>query len=247
MPTAPNPRESAAAGASGAGGTRDRILDVAEALFASRGYAGAAIRDIAREAQLTPASLYNHFAGKQALYEAVLERGVRPLIELLGGLPELDDTAEGTRKIIHTIMLHLATRPHLPGLVQQEAITGGTALASLARTWIRPMIEHGLLRMKDDPRTGWSEEDHPRVIFAWMNLVFGYFAMAPLMREVLDEDPLAPAQLERQTAFLTRLAMPVMSATDPVETDRGPRSPSNPSTPPGPPASADGTGGRSTP
>ena len=56
--------------------TRERILDVAEALFAERGLAGTAVRDIAREAGLTAPSLYNHFDGKHALYEAVLVRGV---------------------------------------------------------------------------------------------------------------------------------------------------------------------------
>ena len=55
--------------------TRDRILDTAEALFAERGFAGTAVRDIAAAVGLTAASLYNHFAGKEALYAAVLERG----------------------------------------------------------------------------------------------------------------------------------------------------------------------------
>ena len=62
--------------------TPERLLDVAERLFAEKGYAGTAVRDIARAAGLTAPSLYNHFDGKQALYEAVLARGVQPLVEL---------------------------------------------------------------------------------------------------------------------------------------------------------------------
>ena len=65
--------------------TRERILDVAEALFAERGLAGTAVRDIARRAGLTAPSLYNHFDGKQALYEAVLSRGVQPLFAIIAG------------------------------------------------------------------------------------------------------------------------------------------------------------------
>jgi AcrR family transcriptional regulator len=41
--------------------TADRILDAAEALFAERGLAGTAVRDIAARTGLNPASLYNHF------------------------------------------------------------------------------------------------------------------------------------------------------------------------------------------
>ena len=71
--------------------TRDRILDAAEILFAERGLAGTAVRDIASEVGLNPASLYNHFPSKLALYEAVLERGVRPLLEVLHDTTAADD------------------------------------------------------------------------------------------------------------------------------------------------------------
>ena len=66
--------------------TREVILDAAERLFSAHGVDGVAVRDLARELQLTPSSLYNHFPGKQALYEAVLERGLRPIVELVAGI-----------------------------------------------------------------------------------------------------------------------------------------------------------------
>ena len=63
--------------------TRDVILDTAERLFAVRGVDGVAVRDLAREMDLTAPSLYNHFPSKQALYDAVLERGLHPIVDLL--------------------------------------------------------------------------------------------------------------------------------------------------------------------
>ena len=54
--------------------TAQRILDVAENLFAQQGYEGTSLRQIAQGAALTEPALYNHFSGKQALYEAVLHR-----------------------------------------------------------------------------------------------------------------------------------------------------------------------------
>jgi TetR/AcrR family transcriptional regulator len=193
--------------------TRERILDVAEALFAARGFAGTAVRDIAREAELTPASLYNHFDGKQALYEAVLERGVRPLFAVLEAFAARPQTELSAGDIIDEIMSHLAARPHLPALVQQETITGGEALVRLARGWIAPLVETALLGMKAQPNQSvWREDEYPHFIFAWLHLVFGYFALAPLMREVTGEDALAPESLARQTAFLRKLADLIMSA-----------------------------------
>src|SRR2546428_12693361 len=67
--------------------TREATLDAAERLFSARGVDGVAVRDLAREMGLTPSSLYNHFSGKQALYEAVLERGLRPIVDLVAAAP----------------------------------------------------------------------------------------------------------------------------------------------------------------
>ena len=51
------------------------------------------MRDIARSVSLNPGSLYNHFSSKQVLYEAVLERGLRPMFDLLDDLARSDSIA----------------------------------------------------------------------------------------------------------------------------------------------------------
>jgi len=191
--------------------TRQRILDCAEVLFAERGLAGTAVRDIARACDLTAASLYNHFDGKQALYEAVLERGVRPLMDLLETLTA-DRVDDGGDDVIGAIMAHLGRHPRLPRLIQHEALTGGAYLSKLGRSWMRPLIEQGVAVMKAEPRSAWSEEEHPLVISAWMHLIFGHFTMAPMLGVVFDEDPLSPENLARQTRFLRKLALVMMQA-----------------------------------
>lgn len=54
--------------------SRDKILDVAEALFARRGFAGVGMREVAEVAGLGKSSLFHHFRSKAQLYLAVLER-----------------------------------------------------------------------------------------------------------------------------------------------------------------------------
>lgn len=54
------------------GTTRGRILDAGLDLFARHGFAGTSMRMLARAAGLRESSLYNHFAGKDDLYQAVL-------------------------------------------------------------------------------------------------------------------------------------------------------------------------------
>jgi AcrR family transcriptional regulator len=201
--------------ATGTAATRERILDAAEALFAQNGLAGTAVRDIARDVGLTAASLYNHFAGKQDLYEAVLDRGVRPLIAMMQEVPGQSQTMEARVALIDAIMKHLGKRPHLPRLIHHEVISGGAYLHKLGRTWLRPLIAQGITEMKREEEPNWSEDEYPLVITAWLNLVFGHFTMAPMLGVVFDSDPLAPDAIERQTRFLQKLAR-IMASGDPA-------------------------------
>jgi AcrR family transcriptional regulator len=53
--------------------TRQRILDVARALFSEGGYLGVSMSEIAKCVGVTKGALYHHFEGKDAIYGAVLE------------------------------------------------------------------------------------------------------------------------------------------------------------------------------
>lgn len=53
---------------------RERLLDAAEELFYDRGIAATGVDAILRRAQVAPATLYAHFAGKDHLVAAYLER-----------------------------------------------------------------------------------------------------------------------------------------------------------------------------
>jgi TetR/AcrR family transcriptional regulator, cholesterol catabolism regulator len=53
------------------------LLDAAAALFGSKGYHAATMRDLAAMAAVTPAAIYFHFATKQDLLQAVYEEGIR--------------------------------------------------------------------------------------------------------------------------------------------------------------------------
>lgn len=55
-----------------ASNTKERILLQSTLLFAKQGYVSVSMRDLAKEIGLKPASLYNHFASKEELWNAVM-------------------------------------------------------------------------------------------------------------------------------------------------------------------------------
>ena len=59
--------------------TRQRILNVAEHMFAEQGFAGSSLRRIIGAAEVNLAAVHYHFKSKEALLEAVLIRRVGPL------------------------------------------------------------------------------------------------------------------------------------------------------------------------
>jgi AcrR family transcriptional regulator len=59
--------------------TRQRILNVAEHMFAEQGFAGSSLRGIIGAAEVNLAAIHYHFKSKEALLEAVLIRRIGPL------------------------------------------------------------------------------------------------------------------------------------------------------------------------
>jgi AcrR family transcriptional regulator len=54
--------------------TKRALVEVARELFTEQGYAGTSLDAIVAGADVTKGALYHHFAGKQALFEAVFEK-----------------------------------------------------------------------------------------------------------------------------------------------------------------------------
>jgi AcrR family transcriptional regulator len=75
--------------------TKQRILDVAESLFAEHGFAGTSLRRIIADAGVNLAAVHYHFRSKESLLEAVIVRRTAPLNEeRLRLLDEVENEAE---------------------------------------------------------------------------------------------------------------------------------------------------------
>ncbi len=79
--------------------TKQRILDVAEELFAKDGYHNTSLRAITTKAEANLAAVNYHFGSKEALMTAVIERRLGPLNALRQKrLEEVSDLAKKERR-----------------------------------------------------------------------------------------------------------------------------------------------------
>jgi len=71
-----------------AGDVKERILDAAQRVFLERGFQGASIDEIAELAPASKPTIYAHFPGKEALFNAVVARVINSLTDFEGYAPE---------------------------------------------------------------------------------------------------------------------------------------------------------------
>ena len=196
--------------------TSEQILDAAEEVFAEKGFEGATLRDIALRVGIRIPSLYNHFPSKDALYGAVLERGIGPVLLALGSAPEHGaDGAVDPAELVDQMMQLLSRRPNLPRLVLHETLAGGSHLSGLLHQWVRPTLERAQKVVEEGPAASrWEADQLPNLLLAMYHVVVGYFAIAPLYRDIRDVDLLSKEALERQTRFLRKLVGELFAAPE---------------------------------
>jgi AcrR family transcriptional regulator len=224
VPTAAVHRRAREAGADGDGPasqpTRALILDTAERLFAARGVDGIAVRDLAREMGITASSLYNHFPGKQALYDAVLERGLRPIVELVAAAWQADVMRpDQVHLSLDRLTAHLARHPHLARLLQRALLEDTGTLQVLLQRWLSSLYKEGMAVIRKAARqAGWDAEEVPHLGVALFGMIFAYFTNAGGLQRfgTWGDDPLSPRALAVQRRFLERAVYRLLGPRPPA-------------------------------
>lgn len=195
--------------------TAARILDVAEDLFAVRGYDGTSLRQIADGAGIKQPGLYNHFAGKQALYEAVLFRALNPIAEALS---QHMDTASSLREYtdLPAIVTDLLRdHPQMAALFQR-AIQGDSESVGnqLVYAWLEKLFDQGMRSLvafgeATSPDTGKQSEQARATLainlIAMFNLTTGYFLSQRAFASLAEGDLLDPENIARQKSLLHKV------------------------------------------
>jgi AcrR family transcriptional regulator len=143
--------------------TIEQVLDIAVEVMAEQGVAGLTLGEVARRMGIRPPSLYGYFDGKNALYDALFERGWRDLLATMRAV----DAASDGRDLVADLLAsesafvrwaveHPAYAPLMfwrpvPGFVPSErAYAPATELERMAREFLVVLRSAGLLRPDAD-------------------------------------------------------------------------------------------------
>ncbi len=136
---------------------RERIVAAATGLIAGRGYADAPIDAIARDAGVSPPVLYDHFASKLALYEAVLDSHFANLRAIWGArFPAAELSAESVAASFDAWFAYVEANPDAARILFREpADADAAAIHRAVSERSRALVLQPLLGMSASaPLTG---------------------------------------------------------------------------------------------
>jgi AcrR family transcriptional regulator len=171
-----------------------RILSAAEALFLDRTYADVTLDDVARAADVTKGAIYHHFAGKEQLYAAMLERDFAEKREAFSAALRLDGTAR--RRLVHltrTFLALPAQKRRLIGLLRRDINTFRDPLRSmLVQAYQHALTEIVEEILRDGVEAGEIVPVDPRLL-AWQFVATVELLLTPYATErfATDADKLA--------------------------------------------------------
>jgi TetR/AcrR family transcriptional regulator len=187
------------------------ILQAAVREFAREGIAGARTDSIARAAKVNKALLYYYYRDKDTLYGAALDHVFQQRLDLL--LPVLQENIPPGEKILRyasVLFDYFAQHPAHREMVQREILVlpRHSHMKRVMKRYFKPLYE-GLLKVLEEGIAAgvFRPVDPMQFILSMGAVIVQYFASAPFMRLMEQQDPLSPERLAvRRAAVLDFIA-----------------------------------------
>ena len=186
---------------------RASVLDAALACFVRQGIGATSLRDIAREAGVTPALLHYYFGDKPQLQAAVVEERVMPVMAMLREPLQQagDDVAALIAGFVGGVGKMAIAHPWLPPLWVREVLCEGGALRDVMFRRVGPVIPNMMAaRFAAAQARGEIQPDlDPRLLMvSLVGLTLFPIAGAPIWRQLFEADDLDIETLRKHTLAL---------------------------------------------
>ena len=130
--------------------TRQRLLDIAEQLFAERGFYGVSIAAIASEVGFTKQGLLHYFNSKEKLYGAIVQRISDDFQDhQREALQASEDPAERLEKFYAALAEPTETNVQRTRLLMRELLDNNERAAKAENWYLRPFLDRLISMVKD--------------------------------------------------------------------------------------------------
>jgi TetR/AcrR family transcriptional regulator len=181
--------------------TRDRVLQVAQTLFAERGYRGTSLRDIAKRIGIKAPSLLHHFPSKQQLYLAVLDRMFESLEDAANAIAwGRESRQERMRQAVSDAIDFIASHSDFMRIMWKEMADESGIGRQVLKRRIPPLTSTAVNFIFLGQRDGEFRTEIDPLHFMWSlnSITIGYFTTAAMIRRLWNRNLLEPAMIERR-------------------------------------------------
>ncbi len=172
--------------------TRQAIEEAAYQLFLEQGYSATSMRQIAERAGIALGGIYNHFACKDAIFEAIIhdKHPYKQIIPVIAAAP--GGTAEEfIRNAAQALVDELGRRPDFLKLMFIEIVEFNTKHMGGLFEEVLPQVLP-LIQRVQSPAGDLRPIPPPLILRAFMGMFFSYY-----ITEILVSDIMPPAMRER--------------------------------------------------
>lgn len=159
-------------------GTRARLLDEAERLFAERGYEGTSLRALAEAAEANIAAVNYHFRSKEGLLQAVIARAMAPVnterdkrlraLQAPGGRPSIEQVVRAfVEPGLDLTSHHGARGPAVARFLGRVLLDPSPQIRQLFADQVDPVEG----RYLDALRKAMPEQDADTVLFGYTSML----------------------------------------------------------------------------
>ena len=186
---------------------RATLLDAALACFVRGGIAATSLRDIAKEAGVTPALVHYYFGDKAQLQDALVADRLLPVLaDLRGAIGEAGGDVSALIAAFVTGIGRVAMKhPWLPPLWVREVLCEGGALREMMIRQVGPLLPTMMAsRFAAAQQAGQLNPDlDPRLLMvSLIGLTMFPMASAPIWRQLFGADDIDFNDLRRHTLVL---------------------------------------------
>lgn len=165
-------------------GRRDAIVDAATELFAARGFSGVSVQDIADAAGVHKTTVLYHFDTKDALHDAVLDRALGRITELMRDFLAGPFSRERLAYLLDQNHAFYAEQPSLARLLQRELLETGGSEAYLKR-FVDPIYVPAVAGFEGAMKAGRIRPIDPALFIHDTHVtLIGYFCHRPLLERL---------------------------------------------------------------
>jgi TetR/AcrR family transcriptional regulator len=181
--------------------TRERALQVAQVLFAERGYSGTSLRDIAKRIGIKAPSLLHHFPSKQQLYLAVLDKMFESLEDAANAIAwGRGSRQERMRQAVVDAIDFIASHSDFVRIMWKEMSDESGVGRQVLKRRLPPLFSTAVNFIFRGQREGEFRSEVDPLHFMWSlnSITIGYFTTAAMLRRLWNMNLLEPAMIERR-------------------------------------------------